>query len=176
MDNMPRFYRYVGPKDILKRTAGDPRGLRVISMPELAEWVRSSGLTPNREDLIALTFVVDSEGFLRVADRFSEHVACAGGDPVLSAGEMFIRLTEEELLVQEISNQSTGYCPEPESWPAVAAALEGIGLVPPGRFTHEMIFRRCPTCRERNLVKDRWFVCGVCDSILPDHWNFDEEK
>jgi transcription initiation factor TFIIIB Brf1 subunit/transcription initiation factor TFIIB len=33
-------------------------------------------------------------------------------------------------------------------------------------------FRRCPACGERNIVKDDWFVCGVCGADLPTVWNF----
>ena len=32
-----------------------------------------------------------------------------------------------DLEVIEISNQSTGFCPEPESWPVVGAALDSDG-------------------------------------------------
>ena len=30
----------------------------------------------------------------------------------------------------------------------------------------------CPRCGERNVVKDGWFVCGVCGADLPAGWNF----
>lgn len=72
----------------------------------------------------------------------------------------------------EVSNQSTGFCPEPESWPAVAAALDRIGVRHPGRFTTEVVFRRCEKCGERNVVKDDWFACGLCGAELPMGWNF----
>jgi hypothetical protein len=81
---------------------------------------------------------------------------------------MFVRLGE----VVEITNQSTGYCPEPESWPAVAASLDRAGIAHPGRFTHEVIFRRCTSCGERSIVKDGWFACAVCGGELPALWNF----
>jgi RNA polymerase subunit RPABC4/transcription elongation factor Spt4 len=91
---------------------------------------------------------------------------------VLSAGEMFFRLTAAGPEVIEVSNQSTGYCPEPESWPAVAAALDRLGVSHPGRFTLALVFRRCPACGQRNVVKDGWFACGVCNSDLSAEWNF----
>src|SRR6185503_7650273 len=121
-------------------------------------------------DRDAATFVVDREGVLRLADRRSEHVACAGGEEVLSAGEIFFAGRGAEVV--EVSNLSTGYCPEPSSWPAVAHALESAGIAHPGRFTAEMIFRRCTACGERNLVKDEVFVCAICDADLPGAWNF----
>lgn len=117
--------------------------------------------------------MIDPAGCLRLADRRSEHVACAGGGYVLSAGELFLRRDGEADEVIEASNQSTGYCPEPESWPAVAAALDRLGVVHPGRFTTAVTFRRCERCAQRNLVKDGWFVCGVCGADLPAAWNFE---
>ena len=93
------------------------------------------------------------------------------GGPVRSAGEMFFSMAGE-VVVEEVSNLSTGFCPEPESWWAVQAALDGLGLPHPGRFTTEVVFRRCPRCFQRNVVKDDWFVCQVCGAELPQGWNF----
>ena len=31
----------------------------------------------------------------------------------------------------------------------------------------------CPNCGQRNIVKEGWFVCGVCGADLPATWNFD---
>ena len=90
---------------------------------------------------------------------------------VLSAGEMFFLAKGDRIEVAEGSNQSTGFCPEPGSWPAVAAALGRTRVGHPGRFTTAMVFRRCGRCGERNVVKDGWFVCGVCGADLPAAWN-----
>jgi hypothetical protein len=79
---------------------------------------------------------------------------------------------DETVEVAEVSNRSTGFCPEPESWPDVAAALDRIGVAYPGGFTREIVFRWCEHCRERNIVKDGWFVCGVYEAELPAIWNF----
>jgi len=65
--------------------------------------------------LLIVTFVIDQSGTLLVADRQSEHVACAGRQPVLSAGEMTFLVSGKVVEMAEVSNQSTGYCPEPES-------------------------------------------------------------
>jgi hypothetical protein len=165
-------YRYVGPEDIRTRTAHAPPGVKIECLPDLENWLRQAGQQTNPQGHFVLTFVVDSQGLLRVADRGSEHVACAGDGSVLSAGEMYLRPTRGGLQVEEISNQSTGYCPEPESWPAVAAALDRIGIPHPGHFTQALIFRRCPTCGERSIVKDEVFVCGMCGADVPAHWNF----
>ena len=141
---MDRLYPYVGPADIKARVAGRPAGTRITSVSDLLAWVRSTGQLPGPDDLVVATFVIDAEGNLLLADRRSEHVACAGGGPVLSAGEMFFLVEGNRIQVAEVSNQSTGFCPEPESWPAVAAALDRIGVAHPGRFTYEIVFRRCP--------------------------------
>ena len=168
---MTRFYDYVGPAEIKARVAGRPAGTRIGSVAELLAWFRQAD---KEHGLAVTTFVIDETGGLLLADRRSEHVACAGGGPVLSAGEMFFVVIEDKVEVVEVSNQSTGYCPEPESWPAVAAALGRIGVRHPGRFTAEVVFRRCEQCGERNVVKDGWFVCGVCGADLPVEWDFGE--
>lgn len=169
---MAKVYQYVGPVEIRERASRSPPGVRIMSAADFQEWVRSTRQEPDSRGTVAVTFVVDEEGYLRVADRRSEHVACSGGRPVLSAGEMFLCVTAGGVEVVEVSNQSTGFCPEPASWSAVAAALDRVGVPHPGRFTQEVIFRRCPECGERNVVKDGWFVCGLCGADLPPYWNF----
>jgi hypothetical protein len=169
---MTRLYIYIGPANIKARGAGRPAGMPIKSIADLLAWVRRTGEHPGPDALIAATFVIDQQGNLLVADRRSEHVACADGETVLSAGEIFFRVDTDRVEVADVSNQSTGFCPEPESWPAVAAALDRIGVVHPGRFTTEAVFRRCERCGERNVVKDSWFICGVCGGDLPAEWNF----
>jgi hypothetical protein len=161
-----------------RRTSAAAQRLRpacVSSQPGGVEgWLRRTGQKPNPEGLLPVTFVVDEQALLRVADRRSEHVACAGGRPVLSVGEVFVRLSAAGVAVEGASNQSTGYCPEPDSWPAVAAALDRLGIPHSGRLTQEVVFRRCPGCGQGKVVKDGWFACGVCRADLPRHWNFEE--
>jgi hypothetical protein len=55
--------------------------------------------------------------------RRSEHVVCAGGGLVRAAGELRFELRHGSVVVAEASNQSTGYCPEPQSWTARAARI-----------------------------------------------------
>ncbi len=156
-----RTYSYVGPLEIRDQGTG-VGGREIRTATDLVPWAHGE----------PMTYVVDVRGVLRVADRHSEHVACAEGGAVLSAGELAAVRTKGGVRVVEVSNQSTGYCPEPESWPAVAAALDAAGVAHPGRFTYEATFRRCPACGERNLVKDAWFECAVCGGPLPQTWNF----
>ncbi|MET4926631.1 hypothetical protein P3L51_30480, partial [Streptomyces sp. PSRA5] len=74
-------------------------------------------------------------------------------------------------VVTEVSNQSTGYCPDVSSWPAVAAAVAGAGVAHPGGYTHEVMFRRCPGCGEIGIVREGEFVCVFCGGDLPEVWN-----
>jgi hypothetical protein len=115
--------------------------------------------------------VAGLDGWLRLAPRRSEHVDCAAGQPVLAAGEVRFARDGAGWSVSEITNQSTGYCPDPDSWPAVAVALDRIGLAHPGDFTHKLVFRRCPGCGQLNIVRDGDFACGVCGSAWPAQWN-----
>lgn len=163
-----RFYEYVGPDEIKARVVADGPGAEVRSHSDLEQWLSSTG----EQDVVTCTFVIDLRGVLRIADRHSEHVACAGGAPVQSAGEMTFARHRGGWEVDAVTNQSTGYCPEPESWSAVAAALEAAELEHPYGWTDELVFRRYESCGERNVVKDGWFVCDVCDSKLPSEWNF----
>jgi hypothetical protein len=157
-----RHYAYVGPDEVRRSVAGAPPGTIIRRAADLAPFATAE----------PLTFVVGLDGALRVAPRRSEHVACAGGAAVLSAGELTAERVDGGCRVVDVSNQSTGYCPEPESWPAVAQALDAAGIAHPGRFTFEAIFRRCRACGERNLVKDDWFACALCDAALPAEWSF----
>jgi hypothetical protein len=163
-------YRYVGPDDLktLIRTGREGRCMR--SSTDFDAWASSR---PAEEFAEPFTFVVDAAGVLRLASRRSEHVVCAGGDAVLSAGEISFRAEAGRWVVDEISNQSTGYCPDVSSWPAVSEAVDRVGVAGPSGFTHEVIFRRCLSCRQINIVRESDFVCVFCDGILPQEWNVD---
>jgi hypothetical protein len=160
-----RIYAYVGPDEIRAHVA--PIGTAITSLADLRAWVGAHA--GDREyGVVPATFTVTTDGVLRIAPRRSEHVACAGGGPVLAAGELFLTPTA----IDGASNQSTGFCPEPACWAALAAALDRAGIPHPGRFTIEITFRRCPECGERNLVKDDHYACAICDAELPREWNF----
>ncbi|MFI5490339.1 hypothetical protein [Micromonospora echinaurantiaca] len=163
-----RPYRYIGPADMFAAASGEDGGRRIDSAGDLAEWLAT--LSP-AERAEPHTFVVDVAGGLRLAPRRSEHVACAGGRPVLSAGEITFARQDTGWTVTEVSNQSTGYCPEPSSWPVVAAACERAGLLHPGGFTTAFEFRRCSACCQLTIVKDDDFTCAACGGELPTAWN-----
>ena len=166
----PRQYQYVGPADIRDSAlASSPVGTPIRCVDNLSAWITSRATDVEPDGSLIATFTVNVDCTLLLAPRRSEHVACAGGGPVLSAGEITFSSDGD---VSEISNQSTGFCPEPESWPTVATALDAIPVDRPDDFTTRVVFRLCPGCDERNIVKDGWFVCDLCGADLPENWNF----
>ena len=167
-----RTYRYVGAAEIRDRCSNQPGGALIETLADLHAWLATVEREVSADEVIA-TFVIDGSGQLRLANRRSEHVACASGLPVLSAGEMTFDYGNE---VVEVTNQSTGYCPEPDSWKAVEAALNQIGVPHPGAFTREIVFRRCPSCNQINVVKDEWFECAICAQQLPCEGNLHESE
>ncbi|MEM7580759.1 MAG: hypothetical protein AAF316_13130 [Cyanobacteria bacterium P01_A01_bin.80] len=166
------MYKYVGAEGIRQNTAHLPPGKKILSVNDIDNWIRETKQKPDSWGLIAATFVIDCEGYLRIANRHSEHIACAGGKFVLSAGEVFFQKSKNGLEVAEITNQSTGFCPEPESWQHVVKALDLIDIPHPSSFTIEFIFRRCSGCNQINIVKDNLFICSVCAAELSQNWNF----
>lgn len=170
VDSGIRAYRYIGPVDLVELVTSDGVGEVMRSFADFTRWSAARSAAELAEPF---TFVVDLDGFLRLPPRHSEHVVCAGGGLVLSAGEIGFAFRSGRWIVDRVSNQSTGYCPDTLSWTAVATALARAGLVHPERFTDELVFRRCAECGERSVVKDGDFVCVFCGSDLPTHWNVD---
>lgn len=169
-----KLYQYVGPAGIRDAVLASCKGGKLIRSNEgLSQWIDSQSSDREADGSLIVTFTIGVDGILALAPRRSEHVACARGGPVLSAGEMtFVSASE----VSEISNQSTGYCPEPESWKFVALSLDRVSVSHPGCFTTRVVFRLCAHCHERNIVKDDWFVCALCGADLPSCWNFPTSK
>ncbi|MGW5636774.1 hypothetical protein [Streptomyces sp. NPDC003832] len=170
MDVRRRSYGYVGPVELKDEVRADGGGRRIGSASDFAGWVAEQTAAELAEPF---TFVVDVDGVLRLAPRRSEHVACAAGGRVLSAGEIGFVREAGRWAVSEVSNQSTGYCPDVTSWAQVARALDAVGLRRPSGFTHEIVFRRCPDCQEHNIVRENDFVCVFCGGALPAAWNVD---
>jgi hypothetical protein len=158
----------VGPDGIRASVRAGSEGRVIRSAADLDAWVSERGAEEADEPY---TFVVGLDGLLRLAPRRSEHVACAGGRAVLAAGEMAFDRAAGHWAVHEVSNQSTGYCPDPESWEAVARALDTAGVGRPARFSHEVVFRRCERCRACSIVRENDFVCVFCGGDLPREWN-----
>lgn len=169
---MKREYSYIGPEEILQSGEWKTARTRVRGLEDITKWIDETEQSPDAYGQFAATFIIDVDGNLWIADRHSEHVACARGGEVLSAGEISFTIEGENVEVSEITNQSTGYCPEPESWPIVDRALSCAGIPHSGNFTMEFIFRRCESCGLKNIVKEEWFECAVCGVELPKKWNF----
>lgn len=179
-------YPYIGPDDIKAMVTGAvsgscaPAGTALTDLRTLAEWHAAQ---PADERDEPFTYVVGLDGILRVAPRRSEHVACAGAAPVLAAGEIAFGHAADHRdraghrdgaggwSVTSVSNQSTGYCPDVTCWPAVASALDRLGVERPAGFTTEILFRRCAVCGEVAIVRDGDLVCVFCDAELPAEWN-----
>ena len=166
-----RAYRYVGPDHLWPSIVSPSKSLKTHD--QLLHELKLLGIGPGKNEEKTVTFVVDIEGDLRIAYRQSEHVRCAGGENVLSAGEMTFIWTSSEIVADWTTNQSTGYCPEPESWAAVKRSLDRIGVDAQDEFSMALIFRRCEKCRQINIVKDCHYFCEVCESTLPLKWNFE---
>lgn len=166
-----RLYQYVGP-DHLSSLRREEHCVQPSTVNEIFDWTAGQLTLGNRSRTVIATFIVDRSGNLWIADRRSEHVACADGGPVMAAGEMTFETNGTKIEVTDASNQSTGFCPEPTCWPAVAAALDRIGILRPDDFTESFMFRRCEACGGINLIKDEVFECAACGHELPDQWNF----
>lgn len=158
-------YEYVGPSDILERVTGEG-GVRVENLVDLENFL--SQRDPSELDE-PFTYVVDIPGCLLLAPRRSEHVECAGGSPVLAAGEIGFRagVGARSWEASYISNQSNGYCPGVSSWSALARALDDAEIIHGKFYTHPIDFRKCAHCGNWNVVKDEVFVCALCDRDLP---------
>lgn len=171
---MSKVYSYVGAASLNGNGLFDtPRTLMAVAEDALR--VAQRAQPSRRACSTVFTYVVGADGLLWIADRHSEHVACARGGDVLSAGEMTFEIEGAGVAVTDVTNQSTGYCPEPESWPAVAAALEKASIPHPPSFTRVFLFRLCESCGQTNVVKEGDFTCAVCGTELRQEWNFSHD-
>lgn len=161
-------YHYVGPEENLALIKEDNRGEQIKNHQQLLSWLTQRD---QHDDVIIATFVINKRGKLILSDRETEHVFCAQGQDVLSAGEMMFFLEKNKISLDEVTNQSTGYCPEAKSWNVVAKALKKLDISVPKGFTTTFEFRRCQQCDNINLVKDDWYVCAFCDEDLSRKWN-----
>ena len=164
-----RTYRYVGSEEIARQAQAAIERLQPTAPADIRAWSARV-----KRSALEFTYIVDTGGNLWLSDRRTEHVACARGAQVLGAGEIEIAVGPDRVTVASITNQSTGYCPEPDCWPAVRDALARAGLEPPDGFTYAFRFRRCPTCRGINILKDEMPECPSCGSELPAAWNLED--
>lgn len=171
---MSRVYSYVGSALLNRHENSDSPRVPITDAGDALTAVQRARAT-KRAGSVILTYIIDVDGSLWISDRHSEHVACARGGAVLSAGEMTLEVDDGGVHVTDVTNQSTGYCPEPKSWPAVAAALDKAGIPHPDGFTRAFLFRLCEDCGQTNIVKEDEFTCAVCGAELEPEWNFSHD-
>ncbi|TNM30759.1 hypothetical protein FH715_11160 [Streptomyces sedi] len=148
----------------MARASEETVGSPITSGDQLAAWLSQQ---PPDDVSEPFTFTVDADLLLRLAPRRSEHVVCSGGVLVAAAGEISFTHRGKGWEADEITNQSTGYCPAPDSWAAIDTTLTTAGVGHPAGFTHVFVFRQCPHCGRRNIVRDDYFCCALCDGSLP---------
>jgi hypothetical protein len=165
-----RLYSYVGTTPSATLLAHQTPRHAICSAADVLVWWRA---TPYNYKLpLTTTFVITPDTQLWISDQRSEHVVCARGQAVFAAGEMTFVAYQQQVTIVGITNQSTGYCPEPESWSAIESVLLATNIPYPAAFTAVFHFRRCEMCATTNIVKDQWFECAVCGATLPQHWNY----
>ena len=165
-----RSFPYVGPEAILDAVC-ETRRWKIECPEDLRKHFAQNAGQADKYGLVAATYVVSEDLVLYLADRRSEHVACARGLPVAAAGEIFIELHHASIAIARISNQSTGYCPSLDSWNAIAGVLLQLGVETPGGFDPACEFRRCDACKNIQIVKDGVFDCIFCATPLSADWN-----
>lgn len=167
--NNPTQYAFIGNKDLLNLVRPELEGYVIYSFSDIENWINTTKQKANKDNQVVATFIIDASGNLRINDRHSEHVVCACGRDVLSAGEITFELSKQKIFISQITNQSTGYCPSPASWSAVQKALEKIGIKHHTYFTTAFEFRVCKNCGWINIIKDAYFVCEniECQNELP---------
>jgi len=170
-----KSYKYVGPSDLLALIKTVSKGEKILSPDDVLEWFNNFDQILDNENPVIATYIIDLNGNLLIAARHSEHVTGAGGENVLSAGEITFNIESKTVIVTEVTNQSTGYCPEPESWQYVSEVLDKAELKHPESFGREFIFRRCNKCNALNVVKEEWYVCLECNEDLIKSWNISTE-
>ncbi|MBI4852423.1 MAG: hypothetical protein HY819_11560 [Acidobacteria bacterium] len=169
---MKKLYKYLGKEENRVKSKIESGRQLLTNQEDVLNWLKKNGHKIGENKEITATFIVDKEERMWIADRNSEHVLCAKGEDVLSAGEITFCLIKNKIMISGITNQSTGYCPEPDSWPCVSISLDKVGLQHPAFFTSVFLFRFCYHCSSINIIKDDWFFCSVCNSSLSEQWNF----
>ena len=167
-----RLYQYVGSSAFIPAPDQFPPRLRLDDLDELKSWMVENRDQIDLEECIPATYIVDDVGHFWIADRGSEHVACARVGKVQAAGEVFFSGLEEVPYIDRITNQSTGYCPEASCWSAVLEAFEAINIPFPENFDPAFEFRNCESCGTLNLIKEDYFVCMCCGAELSENIMF----
>ncbi len=158
-------YSFVGNNILLNLIKPELKGFHIKSMSDVELWISKNHQQADFNHEITATFVIDLNFNLLVNDRHSEHVVCANGQNILSAGEITFEILakyknkKSKIIISKITNLSTGYCPSPTSWIAIQKTLEKIDIPFPTFFTTAFQFRICNKCGWINVIKDNFFVC-----------------
>ncbi len=102
-------YKYVGPPEILRSIATLPTRRLITGAPDVAAWARATSQYLDRIGEVTATFIIDTDARLWIADRRSEHVACAASLQVLAAGEMTFRIVLELLILARSARFILGF-------------------------------------------------------------------
>jgi len=163
-------YQFIGNKEFLKLLKPELIGHCIKSVTDVENWIMVTNQKTDMNYEIISTFIIDLDYNLRINDRHSEHVVCANGEPVLSAGEITFELKKSKVIrISQITNQSTGYCPSVKSWDSVKIALNKTKIDFPEFFTTEFIFRICEKCGWINVIKDNYFYCINCENEFNEY-------
>jgi len=165
------IYWYVGPKDLLDLIHTDVNRVAVINEESVRSWIHQTDQKLDYDNSVTATYIIDTNKVMWICDRHMEHVVCAIGGPVLSAGEATFKISTKSVEISYITNQSTGFCPKPSSWKVVNVALKNTGINYPQQFSTNFIFRLCLNCKTINIVKEKDYVCAVCNHDLEKQWN-----
>lgn len=161
---------YIGPAALIPAGGPLPARAEISGVDDVVAWCRSHRGDAEPDGTIPATWIIDAQGRLWLADRHSEHAACARGEPVQTAGELFLADEPPVVIVARITNQSTGYAPPPDTWAIVADTLDRVGLACPEGFEPALEFRRCEACGELSILKvDE--TCPPCGALLPAERN-----
>ncbi len=175
---MSKHYEYIGPKEILNQIQPQFKGTVISTLQDIYRWIMKHLHNSKVGEVVICTFIINLEGQLVIADRHSEHVQCAFGEAVKSAGEIVFLIEKgQHITIDSITNQSTGYCPSADSWKAVEAALKKIdGLNIPNGFEPEFVFSYCPNCETRQIVREAFYYCPMCEGALLSEVEFQEKR
>lgn len=168
---MGRLFPYRGPSRLVPASGARPAGVVVETALQFADLADDPSQERLGDGSVAFTYVVDQSNSLRVANRRSEHVVCAGGEPVLAAGELFVTPGRKGSWVVRASNFSNGYMPSEDSFMALKLALERARLPAPKGFDPAIAYRYCGRCMEAVIAETG--ACRVCQAALALKWDLD---
>lgn len=137
LGNVDFRYRFSGREEMWD-TSRERRGI-LVNSPEVLDR-NCVVLGRSYERGRPQTYVVDNEG-LWIGGELEEHVDVAGGNDVLSAGEIIIIKDGKRWRVENLNNRSNGYYPDKASFFHVAKALESAGILYDGDSFSEVFPR-----------------------------------